>query len=85
MVTKVSALRELIVESFNLEEIRTLCYDLRVSYDDLQGEGITAKSRELIAYLERRDRLDQLITYLENARSDLREELAAIDCCLLRP
>lgn len=78
MVSKVSALREILVESLNLEEFRTLCYDLSIDYDELPGESKTAKCRELIAYLQRRDQLDTLIAHLETSRTDLQEELAAI-------
>jgi hypothetical protein len=67
-VTDPVALRELIANSYNLEEIRTLCSDLAVDYDDLGGEGKTAKARELIAYLRRRNRLDDLIGYLRKDR-----------------
>lgn len=67
-VTDPVALRELIANSYNLEEIRTLCSDLAVDYDDLGGEGKTAKARELIAYLKRRNRLDDLIGYLRKDR-----------------
>jgi hypothetical protein len=42
------------------EELRDLCFDLGVKYDDLGGEGAAAKARELIDYLERHCRIPEL-------------------------
>jgi hypothetical protein len=47
-------LRQLVARHFNLEELRTLCFDLSVNYHELGGEGLSAKARELPAYLDRR-------------------------------
>jgi hypothetical protein len=66
--TDLVALRKFIVTRYNLEEIRTLCSDLGVDYDDLGGEGKEAKARELVAYLKRRSKLDDLIRYLQEDR-----------------
>jgi hypothetical protein len=41
-------LREILSERLSLEEIRTLCFDLGIDYDNLPGEGKTAKARELM-------------------------------------
>jgi hypothetical protein len=66
--TDLVALRRLIVTRYNLEEIRTLCSDIGVDYDNLGGEGKEAKARELIAYLKRRNKLNDLIRYLQEDR-----------------
>ena len=66
--TDLVALRKLLVTRYNLEEIRTLCSDVGVDYDNLGGEGKEAKARELIAYLRRRNKLDDLIRYLQESR-----------------
>ncbi len=47
---------------YDLEELRTLCFELGVDYDSLTGEGKSAKARELITYCERHDVLDKLVT-----------------------
>jgi hypothetical protein len=39
---------------FDQEELRTLCFKLGVNYDDLRGEGHSAKARELVLYMSRR-------------------------------
>ncbi len=62
------ALRKKIVSNYNLEEIRTLCADIGVDYDNLGGEGKEAKARELVAYLKRRNKLDDLVRYIQGDR-----------------
>jgi hypothetical protein len=54
-------LRQMLAAHFSVEELRTLCFDLGVDYDDLPGEGKTSKARELIGYLERHDRIPDLV------------------------
>jgi hypothetical protein len=54
MTNHLSHLRQIIAEHYSLEELRTLCFDLGVNYDELGGEGLSAKARELLAYLDRR-------------------------------
>lgn len=55
------ALRLVLARRYNLEELRTLCFDLGVEFDDLPGEGKTAKIRELIKQCRRAGMLDDLI------------------------
>jgi hypothetical protein len=55
-------LHRLLTRYFDREELRTLCFNLGVDYDDLEGEGKTNKARELVAYLERHGRLLELVT-----------------------
>ncbi len=64
------ALRKHIVTRYSLEEIRTLCSDIGVDYDNLAGEGKEAKARELISFLKRRGKLDDLIRYLQEDRGE---------------
>jgi hypothetical protein len=66
------ALRQILTQRFSFEELRTLCADLRVSFDDLKGEGQEAKARELIAYLQRRKQLGQLVSYIQKHRPDIK-------------
>ncbi|MCU0501324.1 MAG: CHAT domain-containing protein, partial [Anaerolineae bacterium] len=69
--TQATALRELLAERFNLEELRTLAADTGVDYDELGGEGKTARARELIALLERRGGIPDLIRAGRRARPDV--------------
>jgi serine/threonine-protein kinase len=66
------ALRQMLAERFDLEELRTLCFDLGVRFDDLPAEGQQAKARELVAYLQRRERLSQLVGYIRQHRPDIK-------------
>jgi len=50
----VDGMRHVLSRFFNEEELRTLCFDLGLDYDELPGDGKTAKARELAAYFERR-------------------------------
>ena len=68
----VTQLRRILVERFSLEELRTLCVDLGVSHGELEGEGLEAKARELIAYLQRRERLEELVNYIRQHRPDIK-------------
>jgi hypothetical protein len=64
-------LRQILVERFNTEELRTLCYDLGVAFDELGGTNRAGKARELVAYLERRQRLGDLIRTGKRQRPDI--------------
>lgn len=66
-----SRLRQTLVDRFNEEELRTLCFDMALDYDMLPGNGKGGKSRELVAYLDRRNRLDELIENIQRARPDI--------------
>jgi hypothetical protein len=54
-------LRQQLVEYFNDSELRTICLDLQVDYDNLEGQGKADKARELVAFLKRVERVPDLI------------------------
>jgi hypothetical protein len=56
---------------FDLEELRTLCFELGVDFDDLRGEGKTAKARELILRMQRRQQVEKLIKKIRDMRPDI--------------
>ncbi len=70
-----SELRELIIRRFDQEELRNLCQDLDVDYDSLRGEGKAGKARELVALLQRRSRLDDLLNRLNELQPNDSAEL----------
>jgi len=54
-----------------LEEFRTLCFHLGVNYDDLGGEGLGGKARQLVLLLQKRDALPLLVEWLRRERPDI--------------
>ena len=55
-------------DAFNLEELKTLCEDLTVNYENLGGEGLNAKVREIVGYFRRNGRLIDLVDYCRRQR-----------------
>ena len=65
-------LRRLLVDYFDYEELRTLCFDLDLDYEFLPGEGKGAKVRELVAYMQRREHgLERLVTAIRSERGHI--------------
>lgn len=54
-------LRENLVEYFDLEELRTLCFDLGVDWDGLRGEEKTGKVTALLTSLDNTGRIPELV------------------------
>lgn len=69
--TSLTELRQVLVTRFNEDELRTLCFDLGVDYDDLPGEGKVGKARELVAFLDRRSRIPELLKFGRQLRPDV--------------
>lgn len=67
----VTDLLPILSSRFDLEELRTLCFDLGIDYDDLRGEGKTAKARELILRMQRRQQVENLIKTIRDTRPDI--------------
>lgn len=61
-------LRTGIKSEFSLEEIKNLCDDLGIDFEDLGGEGRESKARELIAYCLRRNQLADMVARCEVLR-----------------
>jgi hypothetical protein len=61
-------LRQQITDLFSLEELRVLCLDIGIRYDDLSGETLSGKAASLLAYADRRGQLIRLINLLQKGR-----------------
>ncbi len=61
-------IRDLIHNHFDLEELRELCFRLGIRYDDLPGETLSARTRELVLRLDRERRLDDLLNFCAHLR-----------------
>jgi hypothetical protein len=69
---QLARLRELLVSYFDEAGLRALCFDLGLNYEDLSAQGREDKARELVAYLDRRDRVPDLIAVCERLCPDVR-------------
>lgn len=61
-------LREMLNQYFNKGELKTLCFDLELDYDDLAGERRSEKAQELVAHVDRHGLLDQFINRCQALR-----------------
>lgn len=61
-------LRDALSAAFNADELKTLCVDLRVDYDNLAGNNKAGRIRELVDLLDREDRISDLVEAAERER-----------------
>jgi len=64
-------IHQLLTQNFNLEELETLCFNLGIDYENLGGSGKEAKARELLKYLQRRNRILDLESVIRESRPDI--------------
>jgi hypothetical protein len=55
-------------QSFSLDEIESLCFNMGIDFESLGGEGRGAKIRELIAFCQRRGRDEELVARVQAER-----------------
>jgi hypothetical protein len=53
---------------FNDAEIRDICFNLNIDYEDLSGSGKSGKIRELISFCERRVGIQHLYAMVKKKR-----------------
>ena len=51
--------------------LRTLVFDLGLNHEDISGDTVRARTRELIAFLEKRERLSELIAWARRERPNI--------------
>ena len=60
---------EIIASYFDLEELKNLCFDLQVEFENLPGEATRiGRARELVRLMERQERTAGLLTRLQMLR-----------------
>jgi len=64
-------LRQILTTRLSESELCDFCFDLDVDYDSLPGEGKANKARELIAHLDHRNRIPELIETGRRLRGDI--------------
>ena len=67
-------LRDLIKNSFNINDLKSLCNDLGLDFEDLGESTREGAARELIGYFQRRGQLQKLIDGRYARRPDLRPD-----------
>lgn len=71
-IERLKLLRDCIVEHFSLEELKTMCFDLGIDYDSLEGSGKSDKARELVLSMNRVGRCPELVAYCKENRPNAR-------------
>jgi hypothetical protein len=61
-------LRQGLVDSFSEEELRTLCFDMGLDYEDLPAQGKAGKAREIVAHFERINNVPSLVEQCRRLR-----------------
>jgi len=64
-------LRKAITDHFTIDELKTLCFDLHIEYENLDGETRQAKVRELVSYCERTGLMASLLDAVQAMRPNL--------------
>jgi hypothetical protein len=67
-VERLKSMRDCIIDHFNLSEFKTMCFDLGVDYQGLEGETLPDKARELVLLLNRTGRCPELVMYCREHR-----------------
>lgn len=66
-----STLRRLCSQYFDDSELRDLCFDLEIEYENLPGDNKLAKVRELLRYSTRHHKLPELIKLFVKSRPEI--------------
>lgn len=61
-------LRELLIARFSDNELKTLCFDMGIDYENISGSTKSAHAIELIRYLRSRDRLGEFLKLCQRER-----------------
>ncbi|MCP4418853.1 MAG: hypothetical protein GY805_19730 [Chloroflexi bacterium] len=65
---QLTQLRKLLIKHFSLNELRVLCFDMGLEYEELPGDTRTTKMHGLIEYLQRRGKLPKLLAEVSEQR-----------------
>ena len=65
------ALRQILNTRFSEGELKVLCFDLGVDFQNLPGDEKIVKAMELVGFLQRTGRLDELVRTGQSLRPDI--------------
>ncbi len=68
---ELARIRHALVDSFNLDELRTLCFDLGMDFESLPGQSKPAKAREMVNYWRNRHDLTTLTEAIRYERGNI--------------
>ncbi|MCP4420066.1 MAG: hypothetical protein GY805_25970 [Chloroflexi bacterium] len=63
-----STLHRVLTDALNPTEQRTLCLDLGLNYDSLDGQGTASKAHAILDAMEANGRLPELAAYVHKVR-----------------
>ncbi|MCA9873158.1 MAG: hypothetical protein KC441_05870 [Anaerolineales bacterium] len=63
--------RDVLVDHFEISEIRTLCFNLGIHHQELQQDRLTTFAMELVNYCDRHNRFHDLTTEITKARPSI--------------
>lgn len=77
----ISQLRNVLYERFSTDELRTMCFDVGIPYEDSPSTTLRGRSIWIVEYLSRRNRLRELVSYINETRDDIHvdQESFAVD------
>lgn len=78
-------LREALDKYFSLGELRMLCFDLHIDYENLEGDSKNAKIISLILFCQRRHRLPELLNEIQKLRPGISFEQLDLHSPQTRP
>ena len=65
------AIVQLLRNHFDESELRDLCFDLQINYEDLPGQSRRDKTRELVTFCQRRRQLPELVEACRQLRPNV--------------
>jgi hypothetical protein len=71
-------LHDILDNYFNEQELRDICFELGIDYEDLPFSGQTNKARELVALTVRTSQFEQLCALVKGERPYLFDEVALV-------
>ncbi len=71
---KMNVVHEWLDTYFDKDELRDLCFDLDIDFEDLEGTAQTHKARELVEFYARRGELDRLEAIVKEERPHLNSQ-----------
>lgn len=66
-------------DTFSLDDLRDLCFELQLDYDNLPGSAKKDKARELIIHFDRRKRINVLVATFRELRPHVDFESIVLD------